>query len=205
MKTKTLALLVIVLAVSITASVAFAKNLPSITSSNKIAYKSMLQTYFKPVFDGYGIGLSGDTYVTARWYITSVRTLNVSGIKQIVSSTNATDWSQLRQEIQNALKNSGIVTQKGRIMIGNTTYVLTNIQISNTTASADIRELPNYTTCKEQNTSAEDCENNAAQVGSLSLSKKTNALQDTKEKVWAGTLIFKSVTYTFVTFAYPRW
>jgi hypothetical protein len=205
MKTKTLALLVIVLAVSITASVAFAKNLPAITSSNKIAYKSMLQTYFKPVFDGYGIGLSGDTYVTARWYITSVRTLNVSGIKQIVSSTNATDWSQLRQEIQNALKNSGIVTQKGRIMIGNTTYVLTNIQISNTTASADIRELPNYTTCKEQNTSAEDCENNAAQVGSLSLSKKTNALQDTKEKVWAGTLIFKSVTYTFVTFAYPRW
>ncbi len=205
---KALKLLVIILAVStitVTASAVLAKNLPAMTASSKLSYRSMLQNYFHPVLNGYGIGISGDTYVTARWHITSVRTLNMSDIKQIVSGTNATDWSHLREEIQNALKNSGIVTQKGRIVIGNTTYVLTDIQVSNTTASADIRDLPNYATCKQQNTSAEDCENNASKVGSLSLSKKTNALQDTKDKVWAGTLVFREVTYTFVTFAYPKW
>lgn len=203
-----LGLLIIGLVITVTASIVFARNLPAITVANKVAYKTMLQTYFHPVLHGYGIGFTSDTYITAKWYITNVKILSRDKIKEIISgANNTTDWSQIKDEIQNALQSEGNEIKKGRIGIGKTNYLLTNIQVSNNTASADIREIANYSACKQSNTSAEDCENNAQQVGSLSLTKKTEAIEDNQAdpRVWAGTLVFKNVTYTFVTFAYPRW
>jgi hypothetical protein len=202
-------LILVILVVIVTASLAFARsvmarNLPAITAANKLDYKNMLKNYLMPINNGYGIGFSGDNYITARWYITSVKTLNITLIKEIVSNSNATEWSQLRQQIQNALQTQGQTTTKGRISIGKTIYILTDISVSNSTATSNIRQMPDYSSCTSQNISAEQCESAAALVGDFSLSKKTNALNTTtNEQVWAGTLDFNSVSYTFMTFSYP--
>jgi len=206
-----LALSIIALVVIITASAVLAVNirsaikLPAVTAANKIEYKSMLKNYLSPVFDGYGIGINGDNYITAKWYITHVRTLPMDKIREIISNTNSTTWSELKDDIQKIIQTEGNTTTKGRIKIGNTTYLLTNIQISNTTASADIRNMPNYNTCKQSNTSAEDCESNSQKIGDLSIAKKTNVNTDENTRVWAGTLNFNSIAYSFVAFAYPKW
>ena len=209
-----LALSIIALVVIITASTVLAVNtpnirsyikLPEVTVTNKVEYKTMLKNYLSPVFDGYGIGINGDNYITAKWYITHVRTLPMDKIREIISNTNSTTWSELKNDIQKVIQAEGNTTTKGRIKIGNTTYLLTNIQISNTTASADIRNMPNYNTCKQSNISAEDCESNSQKVGDLSIAKKTNVNTDENTRVWAGTLNFNSVTYSFVAFAYPKW
>jgi hypothetical protein len=203
---KILGLLVVILAISITASVVFARNLPAITAANKLSYKNMLKEYLSPVNHGYGIGFNDNSYVTAKWYITSVRTLNMSKINEIVKNSNATDWSQLREQVQNSLKSQGMNVTKGRINIGKNMYILTDINVSNNTVAANIREMPIYSNCKDQNITAEQCEIIATQIGSLSLTKKTSAIetQANEPKVWAGTLNFNSTAYTFVTFAYPR-
>ena len=206
-------LAILVIAIALTAISVYApqgegKNLQAMTVANKLEYKTMLKNYFHPVMHGYGIGFTSDTYITAKWHITDVRILAKNRIREIISGVNnTTDWSQIKQEIQDALQSEGNEIKKGRIMIGKTNYVLTNILISNNTATADIRELPDYSACKQANTTAEDCENNTALVGSLSLTKKTKAIEDAQgdPKVWAGTLTFRNVTYTFVTFAYPKW
>jgi len=202
---KSLALFVIIIAM--TTTLVLARNLPAMTVANKLSYKTMLQNYFHPVLHGYGIGFNESSYLTAKWNIINVRILARNTIRQIASATNATDWSQLRAEIQTALQNSGTEIKKGRIRIGGTDYILTNITVSNETATADIREMPVYATCNQQNISAEDCEISTTKVGDLSLTKKTEAYEDnsTDPRVWAGILNFKNVTYTFVTFAYPRW
>jgi len=43
-------------------------------------------------------------------------------------------------------------------------------------------------------------------VGIISITKRTKPDQEIpgEPKVWAGTLTFNQVVYTFVTFAYPR-
>jgi len=208
---KILVLAIIALVVIITASTVFAINmhamkLPAITSANKLEYKTMLKSYLNPVFDGYGIGINGDNYITAKWHISHLKTLSFGEIKNIINNTNSTNWSELKEEIQNAIQSEGNTTTKGRIKIGNTTYLLTNIQITNTTASADIRNMPDYNACKQSNTSAENCESSTTKVGDLSLAKKTNAINtDDKSRVWAGTLNFNSIAYTFLAFAFPRW
>lgn len=210
---KKILILVVILVVSMAASLVFALNipnirgmrgLPAITVTDKLDYKNMLKNYLMPINNGYGIGFNGDNYITARWYITSVKTLNMTLIKEIVSNSNATSWSQLRQQIQNALQTEGQTTTEGRISIGKTIYILTDINVSNTTATSNIRQLPDYSNCTSQNISAEQCESAAALVGDFTLSKKTSALNTTtNEQVWAGTLDFNSVSYTFVTFSYP--
>jgi len=204
---KSLAILIVVLTITMATTLVLARNLPAITAVNKVSYKSMLQSYFHPVLHGYGIGFNESNYITAKWHIVNVRILAKNQIREIVSNSNSTDWSQLRAEIQTALQNQGTEIKKGRIRIGNTDYVLTNILVSNETATADIREMPVYATCVQQNISAEDCESNATKVGDFSLTKKTEAFEDnrTDPRVWAGILNFKNVQYTFVTFAYPRW
>jgi hypothetical protein len=193
----------------LTSSVVFAENakqmgrkMIAISAANRMEMKDTLKNYFNPVSSGYGIGTSGDSYITAKWYVASVRTLNLTEIKQTVSNSNATNWAELRRDLQDSIKNVGIVVQKGRITIGNTTYVLSNLQISNTTASADIRTLPDYASCSQQNITAETCESNAAKVGDMSLSLKTPAVAQGKAdpKVWGGTLDLNSVAYNFVAF-----
>jgi len=204
---KSLAILIVVLTITMATTLVLARNLPAITAVNKVSYKSMLQSYFHPVLHGYGIGFNESNYITAKWHIVNVRILAKNQIREIVSNSNSTDWSQLRAEIQTALQNQGTEIKKGRIRIGNTDYVLTNILVSNETATADIREMPVYATCVQQNISAEDCESNATKVGDFSLTKKIEAFEDnrTDPRVWAGIMNFKGVQYTFVTFAYPRW
>ena len=196
----------VVVLISVAASVVFARNLPAITIANKLEYKNMIRNYLSPVNHGYGIGFNNDNYVTAKWYITNVRTLNMSEIKEIVKNSNATDWSQLRSQIQSVLQAQGIEVIKGRISIGKIIYILTDINVTNSTVAANIREMPIYSNCKDQNITAEQCENMATQVGSLLLTKKTSAIETeaNEPKVWAGTLNFNSTTYTFVTFTYPR-
>jgi hypothetical protein len=200
---KILGLLIVVLVVSMTTAVYAKRMMPSMTDDNRVAYKNMLKNYLHPVMSGYGIGLLGDNYLTAKWSVVEVRTLSTSQIKDIVNRSNATSWSELKDEVQNALRNASTV-KKARIEIGSTNYVLTNIQVSNTTLSAEIRSLPNYEACKSQNITDTDCENNAQLMGSLSVAKK-NAVLDSKTntKVWAGTLNFNSTAYTFVSFANP--
>jgi hypothetical protein len=188
-------------------TIVVAKRLPTIATNQRTEFKTMLKNYFHPVLHGYGIGFTSDTYITAKWHIVNVKILARNRIREIISGTNTSEWSQVRDEIQNALQNEGTEIKKGRIRIGNTTYLLTNIQVSDETASADIREMPDYEDCKQQNISAEECETNAEKVGDMSLTKKTKAFEEIQgdPRVWAGTLNFKEVEYTFVTFAYPRW
>jgi len=200
-------LILVALVLICISTIAVAKRLPAIATNQRTEFKTMLKNYFHPVLHGYGIGFTSDTYITAKWHIINVKILARNRIREIISGTNTSDWSQLREEIQNALQNEGTEIKKGRIRIGNTTYLLTDIQVSNDTASADIREMPDYEDCKQQNISAEECETNAENVGDLSLTKKTKAIEEIQgdPRVWAGTLNFKEVEYTFVTFAYPRW
>lgn len=204
---KTLVLLIIISIIALSTTMVLARKLPAIENVQKNAFKTMLQNYFHPVLHGYGIGFTNETYITAKWHMVNVKILAKNRIREIIGNTSATEWSQVRAEIENALQNEGTEIKKGRIRIGNMNYLLTNILVSNDTASADIREMPVYSNCAQQNVSAEDCELNTTLVGSLSLTKKTKAIEDTQTdpKVWAGILNFKDVTYTFVTFAYPRW
>lgn len=207
---KVLALLIVILTVSMTTIVLARnnseRNLPEIRETERNAFKTMLKTYFRPNIHGYGIGFSDDKYVIAKWNIVSVKILPKNIIKEVLSNTNATDWSEIKDEIEDAIKTNGTILEKGRIRIGKTDYTLTNITISNSTAYADIRLMPDYNECKQSNTTAEDCENNSTKIGYLSLTKKTNVIEDVEEntRVWTGTLNFNSTNYTFVTFAYPR-
>jgi hypothetical protein len=203
---KILALTIAVLLVGLYSSAAFAKNLPTMSSMNKMQYKNMLKNYMSPINEGYGIGYTDSTYVTAKWHITSVRDLNMSEIKEIIKNSNATEWSQLRNQVKEALNSHGTTVTKGRIGIGKNTYILTEINVTNTTATANIREMPVYSSCKDQNMTVEKCESTATLVGSLSLTKKTSAIDapGNEPKVWGGALNFNSTAYTFVTFVYPR-
>ena len=198
-----LSAIIITVLISVTA---FA--LPRINQTNKDAFKAMLKNYLSPVIHGYGIGYTGDTYIIAKWHITDVRTLSRNEIKNIINEANqegVTDWNTVRERIKERL-NSGITVKKGRIRIDGTSYLLTNITVSNTSATADIREIPNWEDCKNQNITIEDCENNANKVGYIDVTKKTRANQEiaNEPKVWAGTLNFKETDYNFVTFVYPR-
>jgi hypothetical protein len=191
----------------LTSSIVFAENakksvrdMVAINQANRMEIKETLKNYFNPVSSGNGIGISGDKYITAKWYVASVRALNMSEIKQTVSDSNATTWAELRKDLQDSIKNRGFVVKKGRISIGNTTYLLANLQITNTTVSADIKALPNYESCSQQNITADACEN-TAKVGDMSVTLKTPAQEQVKDqKVWGGTLNLNSVAYSFVAF-----
>lgn len=176
-----------------------------LTAENRLAYKTMLKAFFSPVIHGNGIGFTDDTYVVARWNIISVRTLSRNQIREVIGEANTTDVAQIRERVQNYLETEGTLMSKGRIKIGDTNYALLNIEVSDGAASADIIELPDYVACSEANTTAEECEQNSTKVGDLSLTKMDAAEGSTDQRVWAGTLNFKDVAYTFVTFAYPRW
>jgi hypothetical protein len=202
---KYVTILVVTLAICLTTTAVLARNIQSPRDEEKNSFKNMLKSYLMPGAHGYGIGFNGDQYITAKWYLVNVRTLSVGEIKHIVSDSNASTWSEIKDEVQNALSNATKVTQ-GRINIGKTNYALTSIIASNSSFTADIRTIPDYNTCKQQNMSAMQCENNSTKVGDISVTEKRNAITDSKEntRVWTGTLNFNSVAYTFVSFAFPR-
>jgi hypothetical protein len=200
-------ILVVVLAIVLTATIAFA--LPRPAQANKEAFKTMLKNYLSPVIHGYGIGFTGDTYVIAKWHITGIKILNRTEITDIIKQAkaeNVTDWSIVKEMIRTQLESGGTTVKKGRIKIDGKMYLLTNITTSDTTASADIGEMPDWEDCKQRNVSAEDCEKNATNIGNILLTKKTRVNQEiaNEPRVWAGTLSFNETAYTFVTFVYPR-
>lgn len=186
-----------------TAAVATAR----ITAQQKNQIKETVRSYFTPVIHGYGIGFTSETYITAKWQITNVRTLsrvNVNAMIRQAKQGNNTDWDAVRERIRTALSSEPTVVKKGRIRISGTDYALINIVVSEDAATADIVQLPDYTACKNANSTAEECEASSASVGSISLAKKTSMSDANEPNVWAGTLALNSVGYTFVTFVYPR-
>ncbi|MFH1473556.1 MAG: hypothetical protein ABIE55_01545 [Candidatus Aenigmatarchaeota archaeon] len=181
----------------------------AIPVNQKNQFKQTLRNYFKPVNHGYGIGFTEETYITAKWHITNVKILprvNVNTMIREVKQGNNTDWDALRTRIREALNAGTTTVKKGRIRIEGRDYALTNIVVSSESITADINQVPNYSACKNDDLSAEDCETSSEKVGDISMTKKTKASQEVagREKVWAGTLTLNGIGYTFVTFVYPK-
>lgn len=179
-----------------------------ITAQQKNQFKETLRNYFNPVLHGYGIGFTGQNYITARWQLTHVRMLSTSQVRTMIQESNQgneTDWNAVRERVRNALASASTV-RKGRIRIEGTDYVLTNMVVSDNSLTADINEIPDYAACRDENVTSDDCENDSAKVGDVSITKMTKANQEIagEPNVWAGTLNYNNVAYTFVTFAYPR-
>jgi hypothetical protein len=205
--------LVAIVVISLIAALVYAQglqrgNLQSMTVASKNMFKTMVQNFFSPVIHGWGIGYDcdSDDYVTAKFYIINVRNLARNRVTEIIRNarqTNVTDWSTVRDRIQNALENEGTEIKKGRISIDGENFVLTNIQTGDT-LSADIREIPDYTSCKTENVTADDCELNAEKVGDITITKRAGIELPGEPKAWGGTLNFKEVSYKFVALAYPR-
>jgi hypothetical protein len=180
-----------------------------ITAVQKNAIKTTLKSYFTPVKHGYGIGFTEDTYITAKWYVTQVRVLNRANVNTMIREAkqgNVTDWDAVRERVRTELASAYTTARKGRIRIEGINYLLTNIVVSDESITADIREIPDYSVCKEANTTAEACEDSSDKVGEITISKRTKPEQEIagEPSVWAGTMTYNNVEYTFVTFAYPR-
>jgi hypothetical protein len=180
-----------------------------ISNVQKTALKTTLRNYFSTVIHGYGIGFTEENYIIAKWHVTNVRTLNRASINAIVRQAkqgNNTDWDAVRERVRTALASSYTTVRKGRISIEGRSYVLTNIFVTNESLTADIREIPDYAACNELEINAEVCEESSDKVGVITITKRTKPEQEIagEPKVWAGTLTFNDVSYTFVTFAYPR-
>lgn len=180
-----------------------------ITNVQKNEFKRALKTYFSPVLHGYGIGFTEETYITAKWHVTQVRILNRAEINAIIREAkqgNKTDWDAVMENVRNRLSSAYTTARKGRIKIEGRNYALTNITVSDESLTADIREIPDYTACKQANLSSEDCEINSDKVGEVSITKRSKPSQEIpgEPRVWAGIMTFNDVVYTFVTFAYPR-
>ncbi|MGC8812309.1 MAG: hypothetical protein ACP5O8_01840 [Candidatus Aenigmatarchaeota archaeon] len=207
---KTLVLIPLVLvALLVTVSVGAAR-LERITETQKLAFTQMIRNYFSPVIHGWGIGFDcqGDSYITAKFHVLSVKILPydqvVTILREEMQKSQTVDWSQVRERIRAAIEENGTIISKGRISVNGTMYALTNIVKTDTSFSADIKELPNYESCKQQNISAEQCEQQAQKIGSISLTKGEPTGLPGTPYLWKGTLDFKGKTYKFGAFAYPR-
>lgn len=207
---KTLVLIPLFLVIlGVTASLAIAR-LGPIGETERLAFTNMIKNYLSPVIHGWGIGFdcAGDSYITAKFHILNVKILPFDQVLSIIreerNKSQVVDWSAVRERIRAAIETNGTTISKGRISINGTTYVLTNIVKTETTFSADIRELPDYTSCKQQNISAEQCEIRTEKIGNISLTKGEPTGLPTAPYLWKGTLEFKGVTYKFGAFAYPR-
>ena len=194
---------------ALTMSIAYAQmTLPRITTQEKERFKEMLRNYFIPVIHGWGIGYdcANDEYITAKFFIVSVKILPRDQIVSILrqARNEGLGWSQIRERMRNAIEENGTIISKGRISINGTRYLLTNIQKTESSASADIRTIPNFTACKEEGVSISDCELRGEKVGSITINKRAQTELPGEPKVWAGTLSFKGIDYKFVALAYPR-
>ncbi|MFH0928891.1 MAG: hypothetical protein V1818_00880 [Candidatus Aenigmatarchaeota archaeon] len=178
-----------------------------ITAVQKNQFKETLRNYFSTVLHGYGIGFTEENYVTAKWHISNVKIVPKVNVNQMIREAKQgedTDWDAVRERVREALSTGATTVKKGRIRIAGTDYALTNIVVSDGSATADINQLPDYVACKEAELSAEECETNAAKVGEFSLTRKTSTSDAKEPNVWAGTLTLSDIVYTFVTFSYPR-
>ncbi|MEM5794043.1 MAG: hypothetical protein QXS48_02690 [Candidatus Aenigmatarchaeota archaeon] len=207
---KTLALVLLFLAIlSVTTSLAIAR-LGPIGETERLAFTNMVRNYLSPVIHGWGIGFDceRDSYITAKFHVLNVKILPFNQVLSIIreerNKSQVVDWSAVRERIRAAIDANGTVISKGRISINGTTYALTNIVKTDTSFSADIKEVPNYQNCKQQNISAEQCELQSTKVGSISLTKGEPTGLPGNHYLWKGTLEFKGVTYKFGAFAYPR-
>jgi hypothetical protein len=208
--TKIIALcLIAVLAISVLATTAMAKrNLPRIEAAQKLLFKNMLKNYFHPVVHGWGIGYDcdSDEALRVKFHVVDTKILARFRIMEIigqVKSEDTDDWGTVRDRIQAVIDSEGIVVKKGRISIDNETFLLTNITTGDTLA-ADVRKIPDYSACKQQNISAEDCDAQAEKVGDISITKRAGTELPKEPKFWVGTLNFNGSVYKFLALAYPR-
>lgn len=203
-----LLILVSVIVMTLSITVVSAK-LGMIRQTERDMFKNMVKNYLSPAINGWGIGLNtaSDTYSAVKFHVVSVKILprvDIADILKQAKSENVSDWSVVKDRLNAALNANGTVMSKGRIQVNKEKYILTNIVKTETTVSADIRNMPNYETCKTQNVSAENCETNSTKVGDFSLARKTAEFEQGKDRVWAGTLNFNSTAYTFVALVNPR-
>jgi hypothetical protein len=206
---KTVLLTMIAITVILSATVVLARQLPSITNVDKIMFKNLVQGYFHPSITGWGIGLNTqqDSYLVAKFHAVTVTTLSRNQVLQILKdakSGNATDWSDVRDRIRDALDANGTTIAKGMIQINKESYILTGMVKTETTFNGTIRAKPDYSACVSANISTEDCESQSTKIGDLSLTRKTAELDQSKDRVWAGTMNFNSTAYTFVALVNPR-
>ncbi len=186
-----------------------ARELPSMGELEKNMFKDLAKQSINPAISGWGIGLNAasDSYLTAKFQLVSQKILPRQGILQILKDAkadNASTWSGVRDRVKAAIDANSTVVSKGRIQINKNMYILTGISRTNTTFSADIRSKPDYTACAAANVSAEDCENQAAKAGDISLTKKTSEVNPERYRIWAGTLDFNNTAYTFVALVNPQ-
>ncbi|MEM7825227.1 MAG: hypothetical protein QXO27_04615 [Candidatus Aenigmatarchaeota archaeon] len=206
---KILLLSIIAVTLILSASTVTARQLPTIGIAERTMFKNMVQSYLHPEITGWGIGLNTeeDSYLVAKFHAVTVKTLPRTQILQIIKDAkagNVTDWSEVRDRIKAAIDANGTTLVKGRIQINKEVYILTGIVKTETTFSGIIRIKPNYTACVTANISTEDCENQSAQIGDLSLTRKTAEFEVGKDRVWAGTMNFNNTAYTFVALVNPR-
>lgn len=206
---KTVLLIMIAITVILSATVVLAKQLPSITNVDKSMFKNLVQVYFHPSITGWGIGLNTqqDSYLVAKFHAVTVTTLSRNQVLQILKDAkagNATNWSDIRDRLKDALDANGTTIVKGMIQINKETYILTGMVKTETTFNGTIRAKPDYSACVSANISTEDCENQSTKIGDLSLTRKTAELDQSKDRVWAGTMNFNSTAYTFVALVNPR-
>jgi hypothetical protein len=190
-------------------SIVAARKLPTIGNTEKGMFKNLVQGYFHPEINGWGIGLNTekDSYLIAKFHAVSTKTLPNSRVAEIIKEAregNSTSWSDVRDKIKAALDTEGTTKTKGRMQINKETYVLTGIVRTNTTFTTDIRTKPDYSACVKQNITAEDCETQSTKVGDLSLTQKTAEFETNKQRVWAGTMDFNDTSYTLVAIINPR-
>ncbi|MEM5834477.1 MAG: hypothetical protein QXQ69_01350 [Candidatus Aenigmatarchaeota archaeon] len=191
------------------ASVSLAR-LGPIGETERLAFANMIRNYLSPVIHGWGIGFDceRDSYITAKFHVLSVKILPFDQVASIIreekNKAQVVDWSAVRERVRAAIDANGTIISKGRISINGTNYVLTNIVKTDTSFSADIRELPDYSKCRQQNISAEECELQSTKVGSISLAKGEPTGLPSAPYLWKGSLEFKGITYKFGAFAYPR-
>ena len=206
---KPIVLIPIVLVILASIAAVSSARLERITETERLDFANMIRNYLNPVIHGAGIGFdcTGDSYIVAKFHAVSVKVLPFDQITSIIreekQKSQVVDWSQVRERIRAAIEANGTIISKGRISINGTMYALTNIVKTDTSFSADIKEMPNYTNCKQQNISAEQCEQQSATVGSISLTKGEATGLPGTPYLWKGTLEFKK-TYKFAAFAYPR-
>ncbi|MBI5061062.1 MAG: hypothetical protein HZB67_02010 [Candidatus Aenigmarchaeota archaeon] len=201
-----------ILAISILATTAMAKpekSLKQITKENKDEFKDMLKSYLRPQIHGWGIGYdcAGDTQISVKFQMTDIKILPRSQIINTIKDARASgdkDWSDVREEIKNALAANGTEIIKGRISINGVKYLLMNVTTSDTNASADIKQLPDYAACKQQNLSAEQCESNVAKIGDMTITRRVQTELPGEPRLWGGTLNFNSTAYKLVAIVYPR-
>lgn len=211
MKMKSIDLFLVAIIVVLLVSPVYAQRigrLPAIAETHKNMFKTMVRNYFHPVIHGWGVGYDcdSDTYVTAKFHVVDVKILPRTQITQIIRNaraTNVTDWSVVMDEIKTAIDVNGTSVKKGRVSINGEKFLLTNIQTGDT-LSADIREIPDFSSCKVANISAEDCELNAKKVGDITITKRAGTELPGEPRVWGGTLNFRDNSYKFVALAYPR-